>query len=107
MNGKRVLSEQSVNKMTTNQIGENKNTFWANDWGYMLDIQDDNVADLPFDHDNGGPGAYGWMGAAGTRWYANPNEDTVIIFMSQLWFLWNILPASERVVNVVNQSIID
>ncbi len=106
-NGKRILSEQSVNKMTTNQIGDNHNSFWANDWGYMLDIQDDNVADLPFDHDNGGPGAYGWMGAAGTRWYANPNEDTVIIFMSQLWFLWNILPASERIVGVVNQSIMD
>lgn len=107
LDGERILSRQAVEMMTTNQIGDYTNTFWDNRWGYMVDIQEDNVPDLPFDHQNGGIGAYGWMGAAGTRWYANPNEDTVIVFMSQLWFLWNILPATERVANIVNQSIID
>jgi len=106
LDGTRVLSKNMVDRMTTNQIGELVNTFWDNRWGYMLDIQEDNVVKLPFDHQNGGVGAYGWMGAAGTRWYADPNEDTVIVFMSQLWFLWNILPTTERIVNVVNASIL-
>jgi len=107
LNGTRVLSKQAIEMMTTNQIGDLTNSFWDNRWGYMVDIQEDNVPDLPFDHQNGGAGAYGWMGAAGTRWYANPNEDTVIVFMSQLWFLWNILPATERIGNIVNQSIVE
>lgn len=106
LDGTRVLSKNMVDRMTTNQIGDLTNTFWDNRWGYMVDIQEDNVVKLPFDHQNGGPGAYGWMGAAGTRWYANPEEDTVVIFMSQLWFLWNALPTTERIVNVVNASII-
>lgn len=106
LNGKRVLSEQAVKRMTTNQIGNLKNSFWDNRWGYMLDIQEDNVAKPPYDHQNGCVGAYGWMGAAGTRWYANPEEDTVIVFMSQLWFLWNILPATERIVNIVNSAVL-
>ena len=106
LDGTRVLSKNMVDRMTTNQIGDLVNTFWDNRWGYMLDIQEDNVVKLPFDHQNGGPDAYGWMGAAGTRWYANPAEDTVVVFMSQLWFLWNILPTTERIVNVVNASIL-
>jgi CubicO group peptidase (beta-lactamase class C family) len=72
----------------------------------MIDIQEDNVAKPPSDNQNGAMGAFGWMGAAGTRWFANPESDTVIVFMSQEWFLWNILPATERIVNVVNRSII-
>jgi CubicO group peptidase (beta-lactamase class C family) len=106
LDGTRVLSKNMVDRMTTNQIGDLPNSFWDNRWGYMVDIQEDNVVKLPFDHQNGGPGAYGWMGAAGTRWYANPAEDTVVVFMSQLWFLWNILPTTERIVNVVNASIL-
>lgn len=105
LDGKRVLSEQAVARMTTNQIGNLKNSFWANDWGYMLDIQEDNVAKPPFDHQNGSLGAFGWMGAAGTRWYANPAEDTIVIVMTQTWFLWNVLPATERIVNVVNGAV--
>jgi len=105
LDGKRVLSEQAVARMTTNQIGELHNSFWANDWGYMLDIQEDNVAKPPYDHQNGSIGSYGWMGAAGTRWYANPQEDTIVIIMTQTWFLWNILPATEKIVNIVNLSI--
>ena len=106
LDGKRLLSEQAVKRMTTNQIGNFKNSFWDNRWGYMIDIQEDNVAKPPFDNQNGAMGAFGWMGAAGTRWFANPESDTVIVFMSQEWFLWNILPATERIVNVVNWSII-
>ena|GEM_PF-1700961 len=105
LDGERVLSRHAVNMMRTNQIGDYVNTFHDNRWGYMLDLQEDDAVDMPFDHDNGGVGAYGWMGAAGTRWYNNPNEDTTIIFMSQLWFLWNILPATERIVHVVNASV--
>ncbi len=106
LDGKRLLSEQAVKRMTTNQIGNFNNSFWDNRWGYMIDIQEDNVAKPPFDNQNGAMGAFGWMGAAGTRWFANPESDTVIVFMSQEWFLWNILPATERIVNVVNRSII-
>lgn len=106
LDDKRLLSEQAVKRMTTNQIGNFKNGFWDNRWGYMIDIQEDNVAKPPFDNQNGATGAFGWMGAAGTRWFANPESDTIIVFMSQEWFLWNILPATERIVNVVNRSII-
>lgn len=105
LDGKRVLSTQAVKRMTTNQIGTMTNTFWNNRWGYMLDIQEDNIAKPPYYNANGATGAYGWMGAAGTRWYASPEEDTVVVFMSQLWFLWNIIPASDRIVSIVNSSI--
>jgi CubicO group peptidase (beta-lactamase class C family) len=105
LDGKRVLSTQAVKQMTTNQIGSLANNFWDNRWGYMLDLQEDNVVKLPNYNQNGAAGAFGWMGAAGTRWYANPEEDTVIVFMSQLWFLWNIIPATDRIVHVVNRSI--
>ncbi|MGO9216618.1 MAG: hypothetical protein ACLP5E_02410, partial [Streptosporangiaceae bacterium] len=59
LDGKRLLSEQAVKRMTTNQIGNFKNSFWDNRWGYMIDIQEDNVAKPPFDNQNGAMGAFG------------------------------------------------
>ncbi len=103
----RVLSRQAVTLMTTNQIGDLPNTFWDNRWGYMIDIQEDNAVDMPFDFHYGGQGAFGWTGIYGTRWLVHPAEDTVIVFMSHTWFFWDVNPVMMRVAHVVNRAIME
>ncbi len=106
-NGKRLLSKQAVKLMTTNQIGEKVFPFWNNRWGYMVDIQEDNVADMPNDSYMGGEGAFGWVGFYGTRWFANPNEDTVMVFMTHVYWFFDVSPLQNKIAHIINRAVID
>jgi CubicO group peptidase (beta-lactamase class C family) len=88
----RLLSHESVALMTANQLtADQRKTpfsgfeFWAGQgFGLGVSVVDDvaRQARSPFGFSSAG--AFGWPGAFGTWWQADPKEDMVQIFMIQL-----------------------
>ncbi|MFC3739735.1 serine hydrolase domain-containing protein [Paractinoplanes deccanensis] len=86
--GTRLLSEQSVEAMTTNhlspaQIESGSFFLEGSGWGYGLavTVAADEVS---------GPGRYGWSGGCGTTWFNDPREGLTLIVLSQVSdLLWN------------------
>jgi CubicO group peptidase (beta-lactamase class C family) len=85
----RLLPEESVAAMTTNQltpaqIDSAGVLLDGQGWGYGMSVgtaaNDDGVA----------LGQYGWSGGAGTNWFNDPSQDLIAIAMTQVSdFLWN------------------
>lgn len=73
----RLLSQPSVQAMTTNQLtpaqlagSENASMFLGDSgWGFGLEVTSS--------------GRYGWFGGLGTSWYTEPATDLVAILMTQ------------------------
>ncbi|MEU8814316.1 serine hydrolase domain-containing protein [Actinoplanes sp. NPDC048796] len=86
--GTRLLSEKSVEAMTTNhltpeQIESGSFFLDGSGWGYGLavTVKADEVS---------GPGRYGWSGGCGTTWFNDPREGVTLIVLSQVSdLLWN------------------
>jgi CubicO group peptidase (beta-lactamase class C family) len=86
--GRRLLSEASVEAMTTNhltpeQIAGGGILLHGNGWGYgvAVSVAPDDVS---------APGRYGWAGGYGTTWFNDPDRGRVAIAMTQLSdFLFN------------------
>jgi CubicO group peptidase (beta-lactamase class C family) len=86
--GTRVLSEKSVELMTTNhltarQIATAGQLLDGSGWGLgmAVTVAPDNIS---------GPGRYGWSGGYGTTWFNDPNERLVAVAMTQVSdFLWS------------------
>jgi CubicO group peptidase (beta-lactamase class C family) len=88
----RLLGHESVALMTANQLTpEQRKTpfsgfeFWAGQgFGLGVSVVDDvaRQARSPFGYSSAG--SFGWPGALGTWWQADPEEDMVQIFMVQL-----------------------
>jgi CubicO group peptidase (beta-lactamase class C family) len=86
--GTRVLSERSVELMTTNrltdeQVGTAGALLGGSGWGLGLavTVTGDEVS---------GPGRYGWSGGSGVTWFNDPHEQLVAIAFTQVSdFLWN------------------
>jgi CubicO group peptidase (beta-lactamase class C family) len=88
----RLLSHESVTLMTANQLTpEQRKTpfsgfdFWAGQgFGLGVSVVDDvaRQARSPFGYSSAG--SFGWPGAFGTWWQADPKEDMVQIFLVQL-----------------------
>jgi CubicO group peptidase (beta-lactamase class C family) len=84
----RLLSEQSVQLMTTNyltpeQIAGGGPLLAGSGWGYGMAVttEPDDVS---------GPGRYGWSGGYGTSWFNDPNRKRTAIVLTQTAdFLWN------------------
>ena len=109
LDGKRILSRKSVELMTTNSIGDififtsfAHNGIMGDKFGYGFGIRTergifDELESL---------GTFGWDGAFYTRFWVDPKEDLVGIFMSQVDNYWN-----ENLIgkfkNLVFQSISD
>ncbi|MGO4834472.1 serine hydrolase domain-containing protein, partial [Rhizobiaceae sp. 2RAB30] len=82
--GKRILSDRSVDEMTTDQITPEQKAnspfvpgFWDNrGWGLGLSILKDPA-------NPSGPRRFGWDGGYGTSAYSDPAKDMVGIFMTQ------------------------
>jgi CubicO group peptidase (beta-lactamase class C family) len=80
----RILSQPTVEAMTTNQITPEQkagsglfleeNRGWG--FGVSTIIRRDDVAAVP--------GRFGWDGGFGTSWYSDPTEDMAAILMSQV-----------------------
>ena len=88
--GTRILSEKSVEAMTTNhltpeQIAGGGIFLGGSGWGLgmAVTVAPDEIAATP--------GRYGWSGGYGTDWFNDPNEDLVAIALTQVSdFLWSV-----------------
>jgi CubicO group peptidase (beta-lactamase class C family) len=88
----RLLSHESVALMTANYLTEDQRKtpfsgfdFWAGQgFGFGVSVVDDvaRQARSPFGYSSAG--SFGWPGAFGTWWQADPKEDMVQIFLVQL-----------------------
>ncbi len=80
--GARLLSERSVELMTTNhltpeQMAGSGPVLGGRGWGYGMAVvtEPDEVSPVP--------GRYGWEGGYGTTWFNDPNQNLVAIAMTQ------------------------
>ncbi len=86
--GRRLLSEASVEAMTTNhlapeQIAGGGTLLDGQGWGYCV-----GVSVTP--DDVSAPGRYGWSGGYGTTWFNDPDRGRVAIALTQVSdFLFN------------------
>ena len=87
--GRRLLSEQSVELMTTNhltpgQIASAGPILGGRGWGFGVGVVTEPDAEWPV------PGRYGWAGGYGTTWFNDPQRGIVAMAMTQVSdFLWN------------------
>lgn len=87
--GARILSEQSVTRMTTNQltpeqIASGGMILGGSGWGLGMSVtvEPDDVTATP--------GRYGWAGGYGTDWFNDPHEGLIAIALTQVSdFLWS------------------
>ena len=87
--GTRLLTEKSVEQLTTNhltdaQIATGGPVLNGEGWGYGMSVvvKPDDVSDVP--------GRYGWGGGYGTAWFNDPHKNLVAIALSQTTdFMWN------------------
>ncbi len=83
--GERVLSQQSVTMMTSDQLTPDQKAlsgFWPGyfdsmSWGFGMSVV---TQPTQLGHS---VGSYGWSGFYGTAWYNDPAEDLTTIFLMQ------------------------
>jgi CubicO group peptidase (beta-lactamase class C family) len=85
--GRRILTEESVRLMTTDQLSVPQKAasassffpgfFNSNGWGFGVSVVTASDGIWPV------PGRYGWFGGFGTAWYNDPARDLVGIVMTQ------------------------
>ncbi len=86
--GTRLLSEKSVELMTTNhltpaQIASAGRILDGSGWGLgmAVTVAPDEIS---------GPGRYGWAGGYGTTWFNDPNARLIAVAMTQVSdFMWS------------------
>jgi CubicO group peptidase (beta-lactamase class C family) len=95
--GTRLLSEQSVQLMTTNrltpeQVAGSGVLLDGRGWGFGMAVTLTPQAPAAL------PGQYGWSGGYGTTWFNDPHEDLIAIALTQVSdFLWSgALPEFQR-----------
>lgn len=108
LDGQRILSRKTVELMTSNSIGDIivsdgfRRNGLGDKFGYGFGIRTERGV---FDELES-LGIYGWDGAFYTRFWVDPEEDMIGIFMSQVDNYWN-----EKIIDIfrvlVYQSIID
>ena len=88
-NGTRLVSERSVELMTTNhltaeQIAGAGPILGGRGWGFGVGVAMEPDAEWPV------PGRYGWAGGYGTTWFNDPHRGIIAMAMTQTSdFLWN------------------
>lgn len=100
LGGKRILSPATVRLMTTDHVGDR---YGRPGLGFGLGfeiLEDPGAAGM-----TGAPGAYGWGGAYYSRYWVDPAEELVAVFLAQL------IPAQgldlqDKFRNLVYQSIV-
>jgi CubicO group peptidase (beta-lactamase class C family) len=109
LEGKRILSRKTVELMTANSIGElyifnpfRHNAIMGDKFGYGFGIRTERGVYDELES----IGTFGWDGAFYTRFWIDPKEDLIGIFLSQVDNYWN-----ENLIgkfkNLVYQSISD
>jgi len=90
VDGVRVLSEQSVRQMRTDQLTDEQKEqpflgmpFWVGrGFGLNLSVVTDPSKSTQF-YGPGGRGTFSWPGAFGTWWQADPENDLVLMYLIQ------------------------
>lgn len=100
LDGVRLLSPKTVELMTVNHVGDR---YVAPGRGFGLGFE--TVEDLGRSGRYGSPGEFGWGGAYFSRYWVDPREQLVTVFLSQL------LPSGgsdlqEKLRVLVNQAIV-
>lgn len=102
-NGKRVISRKTAELMTANQLGENPFP-WIKGVGFGLGFSV--VEDLGLRGELGSEGEFGWSGAYHSVYWADPEEELLVVYLTQL------IPAKglddrEKLRALVYQALID
>ncbi|MDP6579287.1 MAG: serine hydrolase domain-containing protein [Vicinamibacterales bacterium] len=105
LDGVRLLGRMTVDLMISNQIGAGKDVYIRGP-GYGFGLGFGIVTDPAQSYDALSPGSYGWGGAFGTLYWADPVEDLIGLMFIQLpgHAPLNIRP---RFSNVVTQAVTD
>lgn len=90
LDGVRVLSEESVRAMRTDRLTEEQKShpflgapFWiGRGFGLNLSVVTDPSRSAQL-FGPGGAGTFGWPGAYGTWWQADPSNDLILIYLIQ------------------------
>lgn len=81
LDGVRILSPKTVELMTTNHLGDIQMGFGQSGVGFGLGfavaLDQGEIGEI------GSPGEYNWGGAAGTRFWIDPEENLIGVFMVQ------------------------
>ena len=104
LEGVRLLGRMTVELMISNHTGDNDVYIRGPGFGFGLGfgvLVDPTVA-----FDTASPGSYGWGGAYGTLYYADPVEDLIGLMFIQLPG-HAPLNIRQRFTNVVSQAVID
>ena len=87
LNGVRVLGKKTVELLRQNHLPEpvkaTASEYAPNASGYGLGFAV--TLSAAAEGNLGSPGAFGWSGAATTKFYIDPAEDMVAVFFSQRW----------------------
>jgi CubicO group peptidase (beta-lactamase class C family) len=81
LDGKRILSRKSVELMTTDHLGDIPG-LWSPGYGFGLGFAV--LEDVGKTGALGSVGEFNWGGAAGTRFWADPKEGLIGIYMIQI-----------------------
>ncbi|HVR28882.1 MAG TPA: serine hydrolase domain-containing protein [Thermoanaerobaculia bacterium] len=81
LDGRRILSRKSVELMTTDHLGDIPG-LWSPGYGFGLGFAV--LTDLGATGALGSVGEYNWGGAAGTRFWVDPKESLIGIYMIQI-----------------------
>lgn len=98
----RILSPKTVELMTSNHVGELRHFYPGNGFGLGFSVRNN----LGSQGTPGSPGEFSWLGAYHSIYWVDPEEDLIVVYLSQL------IPAGsidDHIVlrNLVYQAIID
>ncbi len=104
LDGVRLLGRMTVDLMISNHTGDKD--VYVRGPGYGFGLGFGVLIDPTVSFDTLSPGSYGWGGARGTLYYADPVEDLIGLMFIQLPN-HGPLNIRQRFTNVVSQSVVD
>lgn len=104
LDGVRILGRMTVELMISNHTGDKDVYVRGPGFGFGLGFGV--LVDPTLSFDTASPGSYGWGGAYGTLYYADPVEDLIGLMFIQLPG-HTPLNIRQRFTNVVSQAVID
>ena len=105
LDGVRLLGRMTVDLMISNNIGTGKDVYVRGP-GYGFGLGFGILLDPTLSFDALSPGSYGWGGAYGTLYWADPVEDLIGLMFIQLPG-HGPLNIRQRFTNVVTQAVVD